>query len=65
MRDLRRFFVAIGRAVVVDDGKDGTALNPRVWCSGAVTKRRGLVEAVRDFAMLPGPQSFWAGLWQV
>ena len=63
--DLHPFFVAIGGAVVVDDGKDGTGPNPMVWCSGAVSKRRGLVEAVRDFAMLPGPQSFWAGHWQV
>ena len=55
--DLRRFFVAIGWAVVVDDGTDGTAPNPIVWCSGAVAKRRGVVKALRDFATLPGPQS--------
>ena len=58
--DLSRFFVAIGWAVVVDDGTDGTAPNPIVWCSGAVAKRRGVVKALRDFATLPGPQSFWA-----
>ena len=37
--------------------KVGTALNPIVWFSGAVATRRRVVEAVGNFAMLPGPES--------
>ena len=33
------------------------------WCSGAKKKRRRVVEAVRDFAMLPGPQRLWVRGW--
>ena len=51
--NLHRFFVAIARAVVNDDGKSGTAPDPLVCCAGAVPKRRRSVEAVREFAMLP------------
>ena len=31
IRDLHRFFTAISRAVVNDDGKGGTAPDPLVW----------------------------------
>ena len=53
--DLNRFFVAISRAVVNRDGKDGTAPDPLVWSAGALPERRRLVHAVRDRAFLPGP----------
>ena len=53
--DFHRFFIAISRAVVNHDGRDGTALDPMVWSAGALPKRRRLVHAVRDRAMLPGP----------
>ena len=53
--DLHRFFIAISRAVVNHDGRDGTAPDPLVWSAGARPKRRGLVHAVRERAFLPGP----------
>ena len=61
--DLHRFFIAISRAVVNEDGKGGVAPDPTVWSAGGKHKRRRPVEAVRDFAMLPGPQRLWSGGW--
>ena len=43
--------------------KGGTAPDPLVWCSGAKGKRRRVIEGVRDFAMIPGPQRLWVGSW--
>ena len=60
---LHRFFIAISRAVVNDDGRGGLAPDPMVWCAGGKHKRRRPVEAVRDYAMLPGPQRLWVGDW--
>ena len=57
--DLHWFFIAISRAVVNHDGNDGTAPDPLVWSSGALPKRRRLVHAVRDRAMLLGPPHIW------
>ena len=53
--DLHRFFIAVSRAVVNHDGGPGTAPDTLVWSAGAVPKRRPLVHAVRDRALLPGP----------
>ena len=53
--DLQRFFIAISRVVVNQDGRDGTAPDPLVWSAGACPKRRRVVHAVRDRAFLPGP----------
>ena len=50
---LHRFFTAISMAVVDHDGNDGTAPDPVVWSAGALPKRRRLVHAVRNLAMLP------------
>ena len=61
--DLHRFFIAISRAVVNHDGRDGTAPDPLVWSAGAHPKRRPLVHAVRDRAFLPGPPGIWDGGW--
>ena len=61
--DLHRFFIAISRAVVNHDGRDGTAPDPLVWSAGALPKRRGLVHAVRDRAFLPGPPGIWVWEW--
>ena len=47
---LHRFFIAISRAVVNHDGRDGTAPDPLVWSAGTRPKRRRLVHAVRDRA---------------
>ena len=60
-RELHRFFIAIARVLVNDDRKGGTAPDPLVWCSGAKGKRRKVNEAVRDFAMIPGPQRLLVG----
>ena len=49
------FFIAVSGAVVNHDGRDGTAPDPLVWSAGALPKRRRLVHAVRDGALLPGP----------
>ena len=38
--DLHRFFIAIARAVVNLDGRDGSAPDPLVWSTGALPKRR-------------------------
>ena len=56
--DLHRFFIDISR-----DGNNGTAPDPMVWSAGALPKRRRLVHAVRDLAMLLGPPAFWLGGW--
>ena len=57
------FFIAIARVIVNDDGKGGTAPDPLVWCSGAKGKRRRVLDAVRDFSTIPGPQRLWVGRW--
>ena len=61
--DLHRFVIAISRAVVNHDGRDGTAPDPLVWSAGALPKRRRLVHAVRDRAFLPGPPGIWHSEW--
>ena len=58
--DLHRIFIAISRAVVNHDGRDGTAPDPLVWSAGAHPKKRRLVRAVRDRAFLPG---IWDSEW--
>ena len=61
IRDLHRFFISISRAVVNEDGRGGTAPHHMVWSAGGRPKRRRPVEAVRNYAMLPGPQRLWTG----
>ena len=60
--DFHRFFIAISRAVVNHDGNDGTAPDPMVWSAGSLPKRRRIVHAVRNLAMLPGPPALWIGV---
>ena len=60
---LHGFFVAIARAVVNHDDGGGTAPNPLVRSAGSLPKRRRDVDAVRDFAFLPGPVGIWGGDW--
>ena len=57
------FFVAIARAVVNHDDGGGTAPHPLVWSAGSLPKRRDIVDAVRNFAFLPGPACLWSGEW--
>ena len=61
--DLHRFFIAISGAVVNFGGNGGIALDPLVWSSGALPKRRRLVHAVRDRAWLPGPPAIEESEW--
>ena len=61
--DLHRFFIAISRAVETPVKNEGIAPDPVVWSAGALPKRRRLVHAVRDLAMLPGPPAIWLGEW--
>ena len=63
MRGLHRFFIAKAGSIVNEDGKGGIAPDPTVWSSGGRPKRRRVVEAVGDVAMLPGPQWLWVGDW--
>ena len=58
---LHRFFIAISRAVVNHDGRDGLALDPLVWSAGALPKRRRLVHAVRDIS--PWATCIWDSEW--
>ena len=48
--DLHRFFIAISRAVVNHDGRNGVAPDPLVWSAGARPIRRRLLYAIRDRA---------------
>ena len=63
IKELHRFFIAISRAVVNDDGRGGLAPDPMVWSAGGKRKLKRPVEAVRDYAMLPGPGRLWGGDW--
>ena len=54
---------AISRAVVNHDEFGGTAPDPMVWSAGSLPKRRRIVHAVRNLAMLPGPPALWLGEW--
>ena len=55
--------MAIARAVVNHDDGGGTAPNPLVWSAGSLPKRKRVVDAVRNFAFLPGPVGLWSGEW--
>ena len=61
--ELQRFFIAISRAVVNEDGRGGLAPDPMVWSAGGKRKQKRPIEAVRDYAMLPGPRRLWTGSW--
>ena len=63
LHDLHRFFNAISRAVVNEDGRGGLAPDPMVWGAGGKKKQKRPIEAVRDYAMLPGPRRLWTGSW--
>ena len=62
--ELHRFFVVISRTVLHNDGSAGTAPDPLVWSAGSLPQRRWVVQAVRNNAMLPGPDHI-LGVWLV
>ena len=57
--ELHRFFVAIARAPVNEDGCAGVALHPTVWSGGGLVKRRKTRVSAWDFASVPGPVGLW------
>ena len=59
--DLHRFFIAIARVLVDDDGLDDSAPDPLVWGAGSLPKRRRPVEAVWEYAVLLGPEALSSG----
>ena len=61
--DLHRFFIAISRAVVDHDGREGTALDPVIRSAAALPQRRRLGDAARNNDMLPGPAAIWVPGW--
>ena len=63
VRDLHRFFIALSGAVVNHDVFGSTAPDPMVWSASSLPRRRRLVHAVRNLAMLPGPPALWLGEW--
>ena len=57
--DLHRFFIAIARAAVNNDGCAGVALHPTVWSSGGPVKKRKVRVSAWEFAWVPGPVGLW------
>ena len=57
--DLHRFFNAIARAAVNNDGCAGVALHPTVWSSGGPAKKRKFRVSAWEFAWVPGPVGLW------
>ena len=53
MLELHRFFIAIARAVVNEDGCAGVALHPTVWSSGGLAKKRKVRVSAWEFAWFP------------
>ena len=45
--------------MVNHDGAGGTAPDALVWSAGSPRQKRRPVQAVRDFAMVPGPAHIW------
>ena len=57
--DLHRFFIAITRAAVNEDGCAGVALHPTVWSSGGQVKRRKVRASTWEYAWIPVPVGLW------
>ena len=57
--DLHRFFIAIARAAVNNDGCAGVALHPTVWSNGGPAKKRKVRVSAWEFAWVPGPVGLW------
>ena len=63
VKELHRFFIAIARTALNEDGMAGTAIHPNVWSAAVNPKRRKIERAVRNFAWLPGPDRSWTSAW--
>ena len=61
--ELHRFFIAIARAALNNDGLAGTSLDPVVWAAATNPKRRRVEPVVRNFAWLLGPPGLWTASW--
>ena len=57
--DLHRFLKAIAREAVNSDGRGGTSLHPLVWSAVGAPKHRKVLQAVREFAWVPGAPGLW------
>ena len=57
--DLHRFFIAVARAAVNEDGCAGVALHPTVWSSGGPVKRRKVRVSAWEYVWVPGPVGLW------
>ena len=56
-----RFLIAVAGTVVNNDGKGGSAPDPLVWSSGALTIKARSDPSARDLACLPGPAHHLSG----
>ena len=63
MFDKNRFFIAIARTVVTNDGKRGSACDPLEW-SKALIKKVRINPSVRDLACLLGPTTLRTKRWK-
>ena len=57
--DLHRIFIAIAGEAVNRDGRGGTSIHPSVWSVGRDPERRRVLQAVREFAWVPGSPGLW------
>ena len=60
--ELHRFFVAIARAAVNEDGCAGVALHLTVWSGGGLIKRRKTRVSAWDFASVSLPLLVFGGM---
>ena len=61
--DLHRFFIAVARTALTNDGKGGSAFDPLEW-SKALIKKVRINPSVRDLACLLGPTTLWTKRWK-
>ena len=57
--ELHRFFVAIARVAVNEDGCAVVALHPTVWSCGGLIERRKVRVSAWEYAWVPGPVGLW------
>ena len=57
--DLHRFFIAIARVAVNEDGHSGSVPHSTVWDEGAKTNKRRVLQALWEFVWVPGLPDLW------